>query len=53
MSDRDWLERVRLAMDVYNQGRLHRDFQAAEIEKFIMWLYQQYGYVYPKKEKTE
>ena len=46
MNDRDWLEKVKLAAKVYNDQRLHKDFQADEIEKFIEWLYRQYGVVY-------
>ena len=43
MTEKEMLERVKLAAKVYNEGRLHRDFQADEINKFIDWLYQQYG----------
>ena len=46
MNEKEWLERVRLGAKVYNEGRLHRDFQAAEVDKFIKWLYEQYGVVY-------
>ena len=48
MNEKEWLERVRLGAKVYNEGRLHRDFQAAEVDKFIEWLYKQYGVVIPK-----
>ncbi len=44
------LERVSLAAKVYNEGRLHRDFQAEEIQKFIEWMYQQYGIVHNGKK---
>ena len=50
MNDKEWLERITLAAKVYNEGRLHRDFQAEEIEKFISWLYKQYGIV--QNDKT-
>lgn len=50
MTEKDMLERVALAAKVYNNGRLHRDFQAEEIEKFISWLYKQYGIV--QNDKT-
>ena len=46
MTEREWLERVKLAAKVYNDQRLHRDFQAAEVDKFVEWLYKQYGVVY-------
>jgi hypothetical protein len=49
MNDKEWLEKVRLGLKVYNDNRLHRDFQAEEIERFIEWLYQQYGISYPKQ----
>lgn len=49
MTDKEWLEKVKLGAKVYNDQRLHQDFQAAEIEKFIEWLYKQYGVVYNGK----
>ncbi len=45
MTDKDWLEKVKLGAKVYNNQRLHRDFQAAEVNKFVEWLYKQYGVV--------
>lgn len=48
MNEKEWLERVRLGAKVYNEGRLHRDFQATEVDKFVKWLYEQYGVVLPK-----
>lgn len=48
MTERELLERVKLAAKVYNDQRLHRDFQAAEVDKFVEWLYKQYGVVYTK-----
>lgn len=49
INDKDWLDKVRLGAKVYNENRLHRDFQAEEIEQFIEWLYKQYGIEYSKK----
>ena len=46
MNDKEMLERIRLAAKVYNDGRMHRDFQADEVNKFVEWLYKQYGVVY-------
>ena len=46
MTDKEWLDKVKLGAKVYNEKRLHRDFQEAEIAKFIEWLYEQYGVVY-------
>jgi hypothetical protein len=43
MNDKEWLKKVELAAKVYNDQRLHRDFQAEEINKFVDWLYKQYG----------
>ena len=48
MTEKEWLDRVRLGASVYNEGRLHRDFQADEVNKFVEWLYKQYGVVLPK-----
>jgi hypothetical protein len=41
--DKDWLEKVKLGAQVYNEQRLCRDFQAEEVKKFVEWLYKQYG----------
>jgi hypothetical protein len=38
------LDLLKYEAQVYNEGRLHRDFQAAEVDKFVEWLYKQYGY---------
>ena len=46
MTEKEMLDRVRLGAKVYNEGRLHRDFQADEVNKFVEWLYKQYGIVY-------
>lgn len=49
MNDRDWLEKVKLAAEIYNNNRMCRDFQVDEIDKFVKWLYQQYGIVMGNK----
>ena len=48
MTEKEWLDRVRLAAKIYNEQRMCRDFQEAEIDKFINWLYKQYGIVKPE-----
>ena len=40
------LDQIKNAAKIYNEERLHRDFQAEEVYKFIEWLYKQYGYEY-------
>lgn len=35
---------LELGAKVYNQNRLHKDFQEEEILKFIEWLYKEWGY---------
>ena len=52
ITEKDMLERVMQAAKVYNDQRLHRDFQADEVYKFIEWMYKQYGYVYPTTSST-
>lgn len=52
LNEKDMLDRILQAAQVYNDGRLHRDFQAKEIYNFIEWMYKQYGYVYPTTTKT-
>jgi hypothetical protein len=48
MSDKEWLERVQRAAMVYNEDRLHTDFQEDEVLKFVEYLHKQYGYEYIK-----
>lgn len=43
MTDKEWLSKVALAARVYNEQRLCRDFQAAEIDKFVQWMHKEYG----------
>jgi len=50
MSDKEWLDKVIQAATVYNEGRLHTNFQEDEILKFIEYLHRQYGYEYTKPE---
>ena len=50
MIDKEWLDKVILAERVYNEGRLHTDFQQDEILKFIEFLHKEYGYSYEKPE---
>ena len=50
MTDKDWLDKVVLAAKVYNDQRLHTDFQEDEILKFLEWLHKQYGIVYIKPD---
>lgn len=40
------LEKIKIAAKVYNEDRLCRDFQADEVNKFVQWLYKQYGFEY-------
>jgi hypothetical protein len=44
LTEAEWLKLVNTASKIYNEQRLHRDFQADEIRKFVEWLYKQYGY---------
>jgi hypothetical protein len=48
MNDKDWLDKVVLGSNVYNEQRLHTDFQEEEVLKFIEWLHRQYGIAYEK-----
>jgi len=48
----DWLDKVALGVRVYNELRMHTDFQEEETLKFVAWLHKIYGrqYVKPKAE---
>jgi hypothetical protein len=48
MNDKEWLDKVSHASTVYNESRIHRDFQEEEVLKFVEWLHKQYGYTYTK-----
>jgi hypothetical protein len=48
MNDKEWLDKVTTAATVYNDERLHTDFQEDEILKFLEYLHAQYGYAYTK-----
>jgi hypothetical protein len=52
MNDKQWLENVARASLVYNDSRVHRDFQADEVLKFVEWLHREYGYSYDKPKPT-
>ena len=54
MNDKEWLDKVTLAARVYNENRMHRDFQADEVNKFVDFLHNTYGYVPPNiRERKE
>jgi hypothetical protein len=46
MIDKDWLERVTIAYKAYPYPNI-------EIERFLNWLYSQYGIVQPKKDEND
>ena len=48
MNDKVWLDKVALGATVYNEERIHRDFQEEEVLKFVAWLHRQYGIEYTK-----
>ena len=43
MTDKDWLERVSIAYRAY-------PYPNKDIERFVKWLYEQYGIVEPGKK---
>jgi len=50
MTDKDWLDKVVLAATVYNDQRLHTNFQEEEVLKFLQYLHQVYGVAYTKPD---
>lgn len=52
MNDKEWLDKVVQASKVYNDTRLHTDFQEDEVLKFVEWIHKQYGYSYTKPQPT-
>lgn len=45
MNDKHFLEKIEIAYNVYKQ----KFGQSDDIEKFVHWLYHQYGLTIPKK----
>ena len=43
MTDKDWLARVTTAYKAY-------PYPSKEVERFIKWIYEQYGIVEPKED---
>jgi len=52
INDKEWLDKVVLGATVYNDTRLHTNFQEDEVLKFVEWLHKQYGIAYVKPEAT-
>ena len=52
MVDKEWLDRLVLGVTVYNNQRLHTDFQEDELLKFLEWIHKQYGIAYEKPQPT-
>ena len=50
MIDKIWLDKVCLAAEVYNDQRLHTNFQEEEVLKFLQFLHKTYGVDYVKPE---
>jgi len=44
LTDKDWLEKIIIAYNVY-------PYPSKEIERFTAWLYKQYGVVQPEDGK--
>lgn len=49
MNDKQWLEKVSIAYNVYTE----QVGPNLSVETFIAWLYKQYGIVPPKNPNTE
>ena len=46
MNDKDWLRKIRIAFKVYKNNKPE---EAESIDRFIHWLYQQYGIVFDEE----
>jgi len=49
---KNWLDKVSLACKVYNETRLHTNFQEEEVLNFVEFLHKTYGYEYAKPMAT-
>jgi hypothetical protein len=52
LSEREWMDLLHKASLMYNEQRVHRDFQADEVYKFVEWMHKQYGNLYLKPDLT-
>ncbi len=48
--DKEWLNKVVVAANAYNDQRLHTNFQEDEVLKFLEFLHKTYGVEYTKPE---
>ena len=48
MTEKEMLDTIVRAATVYNDTRMHTNFQEEEILKFLSWLHKEYGYEYEK-----
>lgn len=46
MNDKDWLNRITIAYKAY-------PYPSKEVERFITWVYKQYGIVQSKEEEKK
>ena len=53
MKEKEWLDLLHAASQIYNNERMHRDFQADEVNKFVDWMYAQYGFVAPNVREVQ
>jgi hypothetical protein len=52
LNEHEWVKNLYRLSKLYNEQRVHRDFQADEVYKFVEWVYKEYGYLYIKPELT-
>lgn len=45
-----WLDKLALGAEVYNEMRMHTDFQEEEVLKFVEWMHKIYGRAYTKPQ---
>jgi hypothetical protein len=46
ITDKDWLEKITIAYKAY-------PYPSKDIERFINWIYKQYGIIQPKKDNDD
>jgi len=46
--NKQFLDKLAFSAKIYNEQRLHTDFQEDEILKFLAWLHKTYGIEYTK-----
>jgi hypothetical protein len=49
MTDKDFLERLKIGIDAYVKSEIFEDDKIETLEEFVKWMYKEYGIIYHGK----